>query len=87
MKKAKKRATPWTLVVEYKADGPDGRDAAIEKAVGRERDGSGYTFVSGVRDLHFYFAQQRSVESAKQRIKDALGRRVKTIISSIRVSR
>ena len=75
----KSRSPSVLLWVEYKGL-PDQRDDQIEKLVGRDRDGSGYCFVDGTRDLNFGFATIRGAEGASKRVKAAIGRKVKVSV-------
>ncbi len=54
----------------------------IAKVVGRERRGSGYSFVTGRRDLVFSFKIMKAATNAKDRIKSTFGRKVRTKITT-----
>jgi hypothetical protein len=72
----------WSLIVEYKGGLDVSIDRAVEKGARKERDGSGFSFLDGTRDLSFSFTQGRFAEAAKARIKAMLGRKVTTRIVS-----
>lgn len=44
-------------------------DRAIEKAVGGEREGSGMSMLTGMRDIRFDFKTERSARAAARRVK------------------
>lgn len=57
---------PITLKVEYRGYGTD-LDREVEKSVGRRRDGSGFSFYDGTRDMSWYFARRQSAVAAGKR--------------------
>jgi hypothetical protein len=70
------KADRFSLLVEYKGGQSFETDAAITGVVGRDRDGSGFSFADGSRDLSFAFAREAAANAAKERVKAAFGRKV-----------
>lgn len=75
----------FTLTVEYPADGPNSEfEKLLEEIVGvrGRREGSGYSFVDGMRDIEFGFKSRAVAVAAAKRVKK-LSSRVRKLEVSV----
>lgn len=64
---AKKREPRFQLVVEFSNRE---LDSLVEKAVGRISDSSGYSLMTGRRDMEWWYHYHSAAQRAMQRVKD-----------------
>jgi len=68
-----------TLVIEYRGNlAWSGFEKEISKILGRNEGGTGFSFLTGRRDISGYFKTQKALDSKMQKIKEfAKSKRVK----------
>lgn len=65
---AKQKGSRYYVLFEYDGHDPD-YDNLIEKKAGRECSSTGYNFLSGRRDVVFYFYYKYAAKNALKKLK------------------